>query len=160
MRHDALRDPRPAEMRDAGAIADVIRLAFAAQSVVTDPLPSALNETEDTVADHLRRGGGAVLERDGQVVGAVLWNEDDGSLYVGRLSVDPAYRRRGIARRLMDEAEAEARRQGLMRMTLGARLALEDNRQLFRSCGFEEKSLHAHAGFSEPTWVLMERRLT
>jgi len=41
----------------------------------------------------------------------------------------------------------------------GARLELEDNRRLFASCGFEETTLHRHEGFSEPTWVTMERRL-
>jgi hypothetical protein len=44
-------------------------------------------------------------------------------------------------------------------MRLGARLALEDNRRFFASCGFTETSLHHHDGFSEPTWVMMERRL-
>ncbi len=58
-----------------------------------------------------------------------------------------------------DEAEREARRRGLARMTLGVRLELEDNRRLFASCGFEETTLHRHEGFSEPTWVTMERRL-
>jgi ribosomal protein S18 acetylase RimI-like enzyme len=156
----ALGDPRPAGLGDAAAIAALVRLAFAAQSRVTDPPPSALGESEASVIEHLRHGGGAVLESGEGLVGAVLWNEDDGSLYVGRLSVHPEHRRRGIARRLMDAAEREARRQGLPRMTLGVRLALEDNRQLFRSCGFEETRVHAHPGFSEPTWVEMERRLT
>jgi len=64
-----------------------------------------------------------------------------------------------LARALMDEAEREARRRGLTRMTLGVRLALEDNRRRFASCGFEETTLHRREGFSEPTWGTMERRL-
>jgi len=59
-----------------------------------------------------------------------------------------------------DEAEREARRRGLPRMTLGVRLELEENRQLFRSCGFEDLEFRCHEGYTEPTWVLMERRLT
>jgi ribosomal protein S18 acetylase RimI-like enzyme len=119
-----------------------------------------LNETASTIADHLTRGGGAVLESGGAMVGVVLWMEEDGALYISRLSVDPEHRRRGIARTLIDEAEREARRRGLSRMTLGVRLELEDNRRLFKSCGFEETTLQRHEGFSEPTWVMMERRLT
>lgn len=80
-------------------------------------------------------------------------------LYVGRLSVHPEHRRRGIARMLMAEAEREARRLGLPRMHLGVRLSLDDNRRFFASCGFVETTLHSHEGFSEPTWVTMERRL-
>jgi len=119
-----------------------------------------MKETAATIAAHLERGGGAVLERDGLVVGAVLWEVEDGALYISRVSVDPDCRRQGIARALMDEAEREARRRGLPRMTLGVRLELEENRQLFRSCGFEDLEFRRHEGYAEPTWVLMERRLT
>jgi ribosomal protein S18 acetylase RimI-like enzyme len=135
-------------------------MAFSNQSRPTNPPSSALNETPVTIAEHLARWGGAVLEIEGAMVGVVLWEVQDGALYVGRLSVDPGFRRRGIARALMDEAEREARRRGLSRMTLGVRLGLEENRRLFRSCGFEDVGLRSHTGFSEPTWVLMERRLT
>jgi ribosomal protein S18 acetylase RimI-like enzyme len=85
--------------------------------------------------------------------------EKDGALYIGRLSVDPACRRQGIARSLVDAAEREARRRGLPRLTLGVRLALEGNRRLFRACGFEETARPSHEGFTEPTWASRERRL-
>ena len=150
---------RLATAADAAAIADLVRLAFATQSVVTNPLPSALKETPETITRELTLGGGAVIDSGVRLVGAVLWREEDGSLYVGRLSVHPAHRRRGIARMLMDECEREARRRGLTRMHLGVRLPLLDNRRLFASCGFVETGLSTHEGFSEPTSVTMERRL-
>ena len=150
---------RTAAAADAAVIAALVRRAFAAQPRPTDPPSSALKETAATIAAHLARGGGAVLERGG-VVGAVLWEVEDGALYISRVSVDPDSRRQGIARALVDEAEREARRRGLPRMTLGVRLELEENRQLFRSCGFEDFEFRRHEGYTEPTWVLMERRLT
>jgi len=145
---------------DAATIAALVRLAFSTQSRPTDPPPGALKETAATIAEQLAHGGGAVVEVDGTLVGAVLWVEEDGALYLGRLAVDPAHRRRGIARALIDEAEHEARRRRLARMTLGVRLVLDDNRRLFASCGFTETTLHRQEGFSEPTWVAMERRLS
>jgi hypothetical protein len=45
-------------------------------------------------------------------------------------------------------------------MTLGVRLELEENRRLFRACGFEDLEFRSHEGFTEPTWIFMERRLT
>jgi len=150
---------RIATAADAAVIADLIRRAFAAQPRPTDPPSSALKETAATITAHLVRGGGAVLERDGRVVGAVLWELEDGALYISRVSVDPESRRQGIARALVGEAEREARRRGLSRMTLGVRLELEENRQLFRSCGFEDFEFRRHEGYTQPTWVLMERRL-
>ena len=150
---------RAARAEDAATIAELVRLAFAAQSRPTNPPPGALKETAATIGEHLVHGGGAIFETDGGLVGAVLWAEDDGALYLSRLAVHPAHRRRGIARALIDEAEREAGRRGLARMTLGVRLVLDDNRRLFASCGFTETTLHGHEGFSEPTWVTMERRL-
>jgi ribosomal protein S18 acetylase RimI-like enzyme len=151
---------RVATAADADAIADLIRRAFADQPRPTDPPSSALEETAATILAHLGRGGGAVLERDGRVVGTVLWELEDDALYISRVSVDPDYRRQGIARALVNEAEREAHRRGLVRMTLGVRLELEENRQLFRSCGFEDLEFRRHEGYIEPTWVLMERRLS
>ena len=150
---------RAAMPRDASAIAALVRLAFSTQSRPTTPPSGAMKETVSTILEHLGLGGGAVVEKGGMLVGAVLWNEEKGGLYVGRLSVHPEHRRRGIAAALMTEAEREARRRGLATLRLGVRLALEDNRRFFASCGFTETTLHRHEGFSEPTWVTMERRL-
>ena len=151
---------RLATIADAAVIADLVRLAFSNQSRPTNPPSSALRETRATITAHLGRGGGAVVEIEGVLVGAVLWEEEDGALYISRLAVHPELRRRGIARALVDQTEPEARRRGLTRLTLGVRLELEDNRRLFKSCGFEDVELRSHEGFREPTWVFMERRLT
>ena len=151
---------RLAAMGDAAAIAELVRLAFSNQSRPTNPPSSALRETAATITAHLAHGGGAVVEIGGVMVGVVLWEQQDDALYIGRVSVHPEQRRRGIARVLVDQAEPEARRRGLVRMTLGVRLELEDNRRLFKACGFEDKEFRSHEGFSESTWVLMERRLS
>jgi tRNA threonylcarbamoyladenosine biosynthesis protein TsaE len=150
---------RPAAAADAAVVAALIRTAFAAQPVPTTPPPSALRETAESVAAHLHAGGGAVAEVESAVIGALLWAERDGSLYLRRLAVDPAWRRRGVARALLAAAEAEARRRGLGRLRLSTRLVLTGNRRLFAAVGFRETSLGWHEGFVEPTYVEMEYRL-
>jgi predicted N-acetyltransferase YhbS len=150
---------RPIDTRDASAIAALIRVAFAAQSVATDPPSSALRVTEADVASHLGQGGGALAEAGGSVVGAVLWNERDGGLYLNRLAVAPDSRGRGIARALVAATEMATRNAGLPRLHLSTRLVLLDNRRLFAACGFVETSREAHPGYAEPTFVNMERRL-
>ena len=144
---------------DAAAVAALIRAAFAAQSVVTDPLPSALRITEADVAEHLRTGGGAVAEVAGGLAGSALWVEQDDGLYLARLAVAPARRGRGIAKALVAAAEAAARAMGLPRIHLSTRLVLLDNRRLFAACGFVETSREAHPGYAEATFVNMEKRL-
>jgi predicted N-acetyltransferase YhbS len=150
---------RAIAMRDAAAIAALIRTAFAAQSVVTDPPSSALRVTEADVLSHLRHGSGAVAEADSSLVGAVLWDEREGGLYLSRLAVAPDSRGRGIAKALVAAAEIAAREAGLPRLHLSTRLVVLDNRRLFAACGFVETSREAHPGYAEPTFVNMERRL-
>jgi ribosomal protein S18 acetylase RimI-like enzyme len=145
-----IRPMRPTDAADAAAL---IRLAFAAQPVAVDPPPSALGITAESIAAHLRKGGGAVAEQAGKLVGAVLWEERDGGFYVSRLAVDPAARRQGIATQLLSAVEGDARRYNAKHMIVGTRLALAVNRRLFAATGFREVALHAHPGYAIPTWV-------
>jgi predicted N-acetyltransferase YhbS len=144
---------------DAPAVAALIRTAFAAQSVSTDPAPSALRVTTADVAAHLLNGGGVVAATSGLIVGSALWMQQDGGLYLGRVAVAVEWRGRGIAKALVATAEAAARTMGLPRLHLSTRLVLTDNRQLFAACGFVETARHAHPGYAEPTFVDMEKRL-
>lgn len=145
---------------DAAAVAALVRAAFAAQSVPTDPPASALRLTAADVRAHLAAGGGGmVVEAEGVMVASIMWSEEDGGLYIARLAVTPASRRRGHARALLAVAEETARAAGMPRVHLGTRLALADNRRLFAEAGFVEVARHAHPGYAEPTWVAMEKRL-
>jgi predicted N-acetyltransferase YhbS len=150
---------RPMTAVDCAAVAALIRAAFTAQLMVTDPLPSALRETAETVATHLAAGGGAVACAGERIVGSMLWEPKDGGLHLERLAIDPTWRRKGIARALVAATEAAARVGGHSRIHLGTRLVLADNRRLFAACGFVEIAQHAHPGYAAPTWVELEKRL-
>lgn len=150
---------RPISPDDVDAVAALIRSAFAAQSVVTAPPPSALQVTGADIAEHLANGGGTVAEAEGITAGSALWSERGSGLYLSRLAVVPAWRGRGIAKALVATAEAAARAMTLARIFLSTRLVLLDNRRLFGACGFVEISREAHPGYAEPTFVNMEKRL-
>jgi len=156
-----LRDMAPT---DADAVAALIRAAFAQQEVVVDPPASALRIEGRDVVSLLRAGGGVVaLAPDGMLVGACLWSpEDEGcgrGRHLSRLAVAPSWRRRGVARRLVAAIVAGALENGCGFLTLSTRLALESNRALFRSLGFEEIRFHAHPGYASPTFVEMRLSL-
>lgn len=148
-------------LEDCAAAAGLIRLAFSHQSRPTAPPANALKETEESLAAQLARGGGgAVVEQQAGLMGAVLWEEKDGGLYFGRLAVHPKARGCGVAKVLVGAVEVEARRRGLKRVHAGVRLVLADNRALFAALGFVETFSSAHPGYDHPTTVAIEKWLT
>ena len=149
-----IRDMRAS---DTPAVAALIRGAFAAQSVVTDPLPSARLETAETVAAELATGGGACAVIGDRVVGSLLWHREPKGLYIGRLSVASDARGKRVARALIGAAEIACKAQGLNRLLLSTRLVLAANRRLFARRGFHETGQYAHPGYGHPTAVDMEK---
>ena len=151
---------RPMEPADAETVAALVRAAFAAHSVATDPPASARLLTAADVAAHLARGGGGAVVTEGDaVVASVMWSPADGGLSDSRLAVAPAWRRRGLARALLGAAEAAARAAGLPRVHLATRLVLLDNQRLFAAAGYVEVSRSAHPGYTQPTSIALEKRL-
>jgi tRNA threonylcarbamoyladenosine biosynthesis protein TsaE len=150
---------RPLTNADAGAAADLIRSAFAAQNRRTTPPSSALLETGPSIAAKIAAGGGFGVFEGEALIAVALWSMNGDALHVARVSVGPEARGRGIARSLMTACEAEARRHGARRMTLKTRLELPENERLFERCGFARREVEAHRGFETPTTAIMEKVL-
>jgi GNAT superfamily N-acetyltransferase len=82
-----------------------------------------------------------------------------GSLYIGKLAVDPAEQRQGHARRLLALAERRARELGLPRLELQTRVELAENHAVFARLGFTRTGETAHPGYGRPTSVNFARDL-
>jgi GNAT superfamily N-acetyltransferase len=145
---------------DTGEAAEVIRAAFSAQSRPTRPSSSALRETTESIAAKIAAGGGAGAFQGGRLVAVVLWQIDGDALHVGRVSVLPPFRRRGLTRRLIEACEEAARERDVRCMRLRVRLALPENERLFERFGFVRRGLEAHEGFDAPTTAVMEKRIS
>ncbi|MBS7607732.1 MAG: GNAT family N-acetyltransferase [Candidatus Bathyarchaeia archaeon] len=75
---------------------------------------------------------------NGKLIGAVIASSDSRKGWINRLAVDPDYRRRGVARTLIAEAEKVLRQRGLK---IFCALIEESNvasRELFKKCGYVE----------------------
>jgi ribosomal protein S18 acetylase RimI-like enzyme len=87
-------------------------------SLWSDAAAPTTTDDTDAVGALLERDPGALLvaESSGQIVGTVIaaWDGWRGSVY--RIAVAPAYRRDGLGRRLLDEAENRLRSVGARRM--------------------------------------------
>lgn len=137
---------RRAALADAALVHRIMVEAFAAYGETLQPPSGALSEMVADVAAMMARGG-AVLARDGpKAVGSARFEPRDGSLYVGRVSVLPDHRRRGIARAMMRFIEADAAACGFQRIELGVRMSLPGNLALYDSLGYETVSVRPHQG--------------
>jgi ribosomal protein S18 acetylase RimI-like enzyme len=89
----------------------------------------------------------------------VILTPQPGTLYLGKLAVAPAARRKGCARTLCDLAMDRARARGLSSVTLQTRVELTQNHATFRALGFTEVGRTAHPGYRRPTSITFARQV-
>ena len=113
---------RPARIDDAWALATTIIAAFEQYRGKLVPESGAFRETPEGIARELMQDtGGIIAERNGSVVGCVMFRVYEGDLYFGRLSVLPEVRGLGLSKRLIAAVEREARMiVGALEKRLGA----------------------------------------
>ncbi len=151
---------RAATAADAAAVAATIAAAFEQYRGKLEPESGAFRETADGIAGELARYSGAIVaERNGRMLGCVMVKLTEDDLYLGRLSVLPEARGQGIARRLVEAVEDEARRRELAGVRLGVRIVLTANQRLFTALGYVEVGREAHEGFDHPTSINMRKAL-
>ena len=156
---------RAAQPGEVAVLHRLLLRAFAEYTGKLDPPSGANDETVDSLGRRLGEGGAFLCLRnqdDAELsipVGCVFYAPKSDHLYVGRLSVPPEFRKRGIGDLLLARTEAHAATLGLPRVRLRVRLALETLRAYYAARGYAPIGLHKHAGYTEPTFVEMEKRL-
>lgn len=151
---------REATVADAGMLLQVLQTAFAEYREQLDPPSGVHRETVETLREKMRTTQWLIALEGEQAVGCVMCEPREDYLYLGRLAVLPAFRRRGIGKTLIEYVEAHARAEGFSRVRLGVRLALPHLRARYERIGYQFVEAHTHAGYTEPTYVILEKTLT
>jgi GNAT superfamily N-acetyltransferase len=73
-----------------------------------------------------------------RLVGAVIASSDMRKGWINRLAVDPDYKRRGIAKALIAEAEKTLRKRGIQIFCALIEDYNKESRELFKKCGYVE----------------------
>jgi GNAT superfamily N-acetyltransferase len=129
----------------------VVHVAFAD----LQPPSGALRETLTDVGNRQRDGIVLVAQSGDELIGSLYAARKDDALYLTRLAVVPAWRRRGVGRALVREAEAQACRIGATRLILRVRVNLPDNHAYFQAMGFTRTDEGQDPG--RPPYYVMER---
>jgi GNAT superfamily N-acetyltransferase len=136
---------------DPTPVLALIRATFAYMDGRIDPPSSIHAVTPADVTRQAETGEIWVLDEPGRPVACVFLTLKSRALYVGKLAVDPAFRRQGLARQLIGHAVARAHVLGCDRLELQSRVELVENHRAFRAMGFKKTGETAHPGYDRPT---------
>lgn len=146
--------PRLARPDKAAAIAALVEATYAPWVPVVGQRPGPM---EDDYAARVARGEAFVVaEASGALAGLIVLEEKDGGFWLDNVATAPAYAKKGLGRRLIRFAEAEARRRGYGAIRLYTHQRMERNVALYRALGYAETGRSVEAGFPR---VFMEKRL-
>ena len=152
---------REATKDDAKLIAELTRAAWAGKVSVTS---SGHRETAVIVAEHLRDGGGFVLEVDSQPIGSVRWlplDAEQGVWEVCRMGVLPAYRGSNLSQHLLEAVIHHGLAAGVEEVRLAVRADQPKLIDFYTAFEFElaEELEYSHANPLEPAPLVMRRSL-
>jgi len=127
---------RRAAPGDAGALAACIDAAYAGYREAGIDLPPVSEGVADDIRDHLVW----VAVHDNQIVGGLVLVIREDVALIANVAVHPDATGTGLGRALMQQAETEARKRGLPRMTLTTHADMPGNVRLYEHLGWRETS--------------------
>ena len=150
---------REATAEDAPALAAVIQAAFEEYRGRLDPPSGAHAESVQSIRQKLTTARAVVASVNQDIVGCAFYEPEADYFYLGRVAVLPQYRLQGIGRKLIALVETQARSLGFARVRLAVRVVLTDNRAWYERLGYRLHIYGTHAGYSEPTYLNLEKNV-
>ena len=142
------------EKNDLEEILKLQYLAYQSEAALfgNKDIPPLKQTLEEVISEY---EAGLVLKmtgEDGRIIGSVRAHEKDGTIYIGKLMVDPDHQRKGYGRRLLLEVEKyfPGKRYELFTSTRS-----KSNICLYESCGYKQFDQKAVA--EELVFVYMEK---
>ena len=143
-----------AEKKDLEEILKLQYLAYQSEAALfgNKDIPPLKQTLEEVISEY---EAGIVLKmtgENGKIIGSVRACEKDGTVYIGKLMVDPAHQRKGYGKRLLLEVENyfPGKRYELFTSTRS-----KDNIRLYESAGYKQFELKAVD--EELVFVYMEK---
>lgn len=130
--------------QQASLVYDIMLEAFEEYRGKLNPPSGVFSETIETVLRMMSEGGALLAWESGVAIGSMRYIFKPDHMYVGRVSVLPAYRGRGIASAMMREVEPIACGHGYTNIRLGARLVLQSNIAFYERLGYRVIDTRMH----------------
>ncbi len=114
----------------------------------------------------LEKAYGLLAEAGGERVACIFCSLESGLAcaetgygYLSRLAVLPEYRRLGIGRSLLAQAEQIPRQAGLSQVRLGVRAEITRNLEYYQRLGYQIRESGSHDGYTKITYYIMQKAL-
>jgi ribosomal protein S18 acetylase RimI-like enzyme len=118
--------------------------AFAEYTGLLTVPSSAMDETVEVTAAHIAAGGAVLAEVAGEFVGSGRFELREDHVYIGRLSVLPAQRGRGVGALMMTAMEQHAAARGATEARISVRTMLSKNIELYERLGYVVMARYKH----------------
>ncbi len=122
-----------------------------------DPPSSLKQMTPDTLRKKADDEMLVVVLNDDQIVACGYLKETDETVYVGKLAVKQAFRKKGILRSILQIADDLARNRYKSGLELETRIELTENHKTFEALGFVKTGESSHDGYDRSTDITMKR---
>ena len=131
-----IRDYRPG---DEARVFEIVKKVLTEYGLPIDPVTTDA-DLEDIGRSYIAPGGTfRILEHDGQTIGFYgLYAMSPETCELRKMYLLPEFRGRGLGRRLLDDALAEAKSRSFHEMTLETNSCLREAVRLYRTYGFTE----------------------
>ena len=136
------------------AVLALIQTSFAYMEDRIDPPSSMHRLTMEGINFQAQTGEARAM--GAPPVACIFLTYQPDAIYIGKLSVAPPHRGKGLARRLVDLAKDRARVAKIPKLWLESRVELIEIHQAFSRMGFVKTGTSAHKGFDRPTSFVME----
>lgn len=143
---------------EAPVIHAIMVAAFEEYRGVLNPPSGVFLETPADVSAAMAQGGGLLAWWGVVPAGSARYRFERDHVYVGRVSVLPAYRGLGLASALLEAIEPRALAAGFWRLRLGVRLILGENIRLYERLGYAIVTIQEHEKGGAQV-AFMEKRL-
>ena len=151
---------RQATENDVPTLLALMRAAFEEYRGKLDPPSGVHAETMESIQSKLETAKAVIAFIENEAAGCVFYELEGTHLYLGRLSVLPPFRKLGVGRALIDYVEAQAVKLSVPRVQLGVRIAPPQLTDYYERLGYRIISYETHPGFTQPTYVMMEKEVT
>jgi ribosomal protein S18 acetylase RimI-like enzyme len=135
---------RLADQADCAGVGACVTAAYApyVERIGRAPAPMTAD-----YADLIARGTVSVLLEGGELRGVLVLKQEEATLWIENVAVQPGHHHRGFGRRLLAYAEQRARAAKLLEVRLYTHELMVENISLYRRLGYQEVERREEEGF-------------